>query len=216
MNTTKQQPTYQLFQNIMRSKIQLVNPPKMTKFTSICAVSQFLLLFCSSNGLWCWANGPIRVDLGVTWLAKWRGMDHSARGLCLHRREGLSYCYVMQNTNLICTFHALLSEQKNTFRVILETILLFLLVQYDGIYFIVINHDNFKFILDIQMTTFLKEWDMTITDKLGKDTFEVMACLTVKRTQITEIFPYFLHATRRKNNSSTITFWIIRSFGRRK
>ena len=46
-NTTKQQPTYQLFQNIMRPKNQLVNPPKMTKFTSICAFSQFLLQICS-------------------------------------------------------------------------------------------------------------------------------------------------------------------------
>ena len=41
-NTTKKQPTYTLFQNIMRSKNQLVNPPKMTKFTSICAFSWFL------------------------------------------------------------------------------------------------------------------------------------------------------------------------------
>ena len=41
-NTTKQQPTYTLFQNIMRPKNQLVNPPKMTKFTSICAFSWFL------------------------------------------------------------------------------------------------------------------------------------------------------------------------------
>ena len=46
---------------------------------------------------------------------------------------------------------------------------------------------------------------MTITDKLGKVTFEVMACLTVKMVQITEIFPYFPHAIRQKNNSSTIT-----------
>ena len=46
-NTTKQQPTYQLFQNIMRPKNQLVNLPKMTKFTSICAFSQFLLQICS-------------------------------------------------------------------------------------------------------------------------------------------------------------------------
>ena len=58
-NTTKQQPTYQLFQNIMRPKNQLVNPPKMTKFTSICAFSQFLLQICSH--LWLlklgqWAN----------------------------------------------------------------------------------------------------------------------------------------------------------------
>ena len=45
-NTTKQQPTYQLFQNIMTPKNQLVNPPKMTKFTSICASSQFLLQLC--------------------------------------------------------------------------------------------------------------------------------------------------------------------------
>ena len=42
-NTTKQQPTYQLFQNIMRPKNQLVNPPKMKKFNSICAFSRFLL-----------------------------------------------------------------------------------------------------------------------------------------------------------------------------
>ena len=42
-NTTKQQPTYQLFQNIMRPKNQLVNPPKMKKFHSICAFSRFLL-----------------------------------------------------------------------------------------------------------------------------------------------------------------------------
>ena len=46
-NTTKQQPTYKLFQNIMRPKKQLVSPPKMTKFTSICAFSLFLLHFCS-------------------------------------------------------------------------------------------------------------------------------------------------------------------------
>ena len=46
-NTTKQQPTYKLFQNIMRPKKQLVSPPKTTKFTSICAFSLFLLHFCS-------------------------------------------------------------------------------------------------------------------------------------------------------------------------
>ena len=36
-------PPYQLFQNIMRPKNQLVNPPKMKKFNSICAFSGFLL-----------------------------------------------------------------------------------------------------------------------------------------------------------------------------
>ena len=48
-NTTKQQPTYKLFQKIMRPKKQLVSPPKTTKFTSICAFSLFLLHFCSYN-----------------------------------------------------------------------------------------------------------------------------------------------------------------------
>ena len=34
-NTTKQQPTYKVFQNIMRPKKRLVSPPKTTKFTSM-------------------------------------------------------------------------------------------------------------------------------------------------------------------------------------
>ena len=76
-NTTKQQPTYQLFQNTMRPKNQLVNPPKMTKFTSICASSQFLLQFCKwPQPSEAWPMGQSRVDLGVTWLAKWRGRTH--------------------------------------------------------------------------------------------------------------------------------------------
>ena len=74
----------------------------------------------------------------------------------------------MQNAELICTFRALPSEH-----VILQSIILFLLVQYDGIHFIFINHDNFKFIsnhLDIRTTTFLEEWDMP--DKLRKVTWK--------------------------------------------
>ena len=118
----------------------------MTKFTSICAVSQFLLLFCSSNGLWCWANGPIRVDLGVTWLAKWRGMDHSARGLCC----GFVLLLRDAKYELNMYFHALLSEQK--------TIPCNSGNHTNGAIWW-INHDNFIFILDIQMTTFLKEYD---------------------------------------------------------
>ena len=48
------------------------------------------------------------------------------------------------------------------------------------------------------MTAFLDEWDMTVTDKLDQVTFEVMACLTVKIVQITEIYPYFSYATQCK------------------
>ena len=61
----------------------------------------------------------------------------------------------------------------------------------------------------MRLTTFLEEWDLS-TDKLGHVTFEVMACLTAKMMQIAEIYPYFLHATRWKNNAPTIILWIIR------
>ena len=48
------------------------------------------------------------------------------------------------------------------------------------------------------MTAFLDEWDMTVTDKLDQVTFGVMACLTVKMVQITEIYPCFhmLHSEK--------------------
>ena len=84
-----------------------------------------------------------------------------------------------------------------------------LFVRYDGIYFILINHDNFEFIYAIDNILGRVRHDLS-TDKLGQVTFEVMACLTAKMMQIAEIYPYFPHATRWKNNAPTITLWIIR------
>ena len=64
------------------------------------------------------------------------------------------------------------------------------------------------------MTTFLEEWDMP--DELGKVSLEVMACLTVKMMQITDIFPHFPHAIRqkkkKKNNNSNKKKIIHRNF----
>ena len=116
-NTIKQQPTYQLFQNIMRPKNQLVNPPKMTKFTSICAFSQFLLEICS----YFW---PLKLGhlVGVTWPAKWRGMYSSwppgGAGADIGMLEGLAHFYVMQNTDNLY-FPRAIQWIKNTFHVIL-------------------------------------------------------------------------------------------------
>ena len=65
-------------------KNQLVNPSKMTKFTSICTFSWFLL--CTASQLqWpltseAGTTGQSAPILGVTWLAKWRGgMGHPGR-----------------------------------------------------------------------------------------------------------------------------------------
>ena len=68
-------------------------------------------------------------------------------------------------------------------------------MRYDGIYFILINHDNFEFIYAIDNILGRVRHDLS-TDKLGQVTFEVMACLTAKMMQIAEIYPYFPHATR--------------------
>ena len=75
-NTTKQQPTYQLFQNIMRPKNQLVNPPKMKKFNSICAFSRFLLQLCPLK------LGQLANQSGSSrhMTCKMAGMEHPARG----------------------------------------------------------------------------------------------------------------------------------------
>ena len=103
-NTTKQQPTYQLFQNIMRQKNQLVNPPKMTKFTSICAFSQFLLQICS----YFW---PLKLGQWANQSGSRCHMTCKMAGECTHpgppggasadigMLEGLTHFYVMQNTD---------------------------------------------------------------------------------------------------------------------
>ena len=109
-NTTKQQPTYQLFQNIMRPKNQLVNPPKMKKFHSICAFSRFLLQ------LWPPKLGQLANQSGSNrhMTCKMAGNGPSRQGshADIGMQEGLAYCYMMQNAELICTFRALPSEQE--------------------------------------------------------------------------------------------------------
>ena len=103
-NTRKQQPTYQLFQNIMRPKNQLVNPPKMTKFTSICAFSQFLLQICSH--LWLlklgqWANqGGSRCHMTCKMAGNvYLSWPPGGAGADIGVLEGLAHFYVMQNTD---------------------------------------------------------------------------------------------------------------------
>ena len=107
-NTTKQQPTYQLFQNIMRPKNQLVNPPKMKKFNSICAFSRFLLQ------LWPLKLGQLANQSGSSrhMTCKMQGNRPSCQGSHAPLQEGFAYCYMMQNAELICTLCALPSEQK--------------------------------------------------------------------------------------------------------
>ena len=123
MNTTKQQPTYKLFQNIIRPKNQLVNPPKMTKFTSICAFPCF-----------CWSSAATmtsRVKLGqwanqsgsrchMTCKMAGRNGPSWPTSLATRRtaadisvQEGLAHCYVMQNTDInLCFPHATQMNKK--------------------------------------------------------------------------------------------------------
>ena len=71
-NTTKQQPTYQLFQNIMRPKNQLVNPPKMTKFISIWSPNVcFLSVSASTLQLW-----PMTSEAGPMGQSEWIYVSH--------------------------------------------------------------------------------------------------------------------------------------------
>ena len=56
------------------------------------------------------------------------------------------------------------------------------------------------------METSWKSETCLVTDKLGKVTFEVMACLTVKMMQNTEIYPYFPHDTRWKKRKQCINY----------
>ena len=69
-----------------------------------------------SSDLWSWANGPIRVDLGVTWLAKWRGIPGRQGEWMLW--EGLAHFNVMQNRDNLY-FPRATHWIKNTFHVIL-------------------------------------------------------------------------------------------------
>ena len=121
-NTTKQQPTYQLFQNIMRPKNQLVNPQRWQNSLQSVLSPSFCCKSAATSDLWSWVNGPIRVDLGVTWPAKWRGMYPSwppgGAGADIGMLEGLAHFYVMQNTDNLY-FPRAIQWIKNTFIVIL-------------------------------------------------------------------------------------------------
>ena len=110
-------------------------------------------------------------------------------------QEGLAHCYVMQNTDINLYFPHAAQWTKNTLHVILLIIPFFLLVQCDGIHFILINHDNFEFILICEWRHSWKSETWLLTDKLDQVTSEVMACLTVKMMPIAEIYPYFPHTT---------------------
>ena len=137
-NTAKQQPTYQLFQNIIRPKNQLINPPKMKKFNSICAFSRFLLQ------LWPLKLGQLANQSGSSchMTCKMAGNGPSRQGSHADiGRVGLLLHDAKSGINLY--FPHATQWTKNTFHVILQSILLFLLMQYDGIHFIFINHDNF-------------------------------------------------------------------------
>ena len=130
----------------MRPNNQLVNPPKMKKLNSICVFSQFLLqLWPLKLGQLANQSGSSRhmtskmtsklewtIPPGVPWWHRLAG----GLGLLLHDAK----CGINLN------FLSDTQWTKTTFHVILQSILLFLLVQYDGIHFIFINHDNFKFI----------------------------------------------------------------------
>ena len=119
-NTTKQQPTCKLFQNIMRPKNQLVNPPKMTKFTSICAFSLFLMQFwpvklgqwANQSGYRCHMTCKMAGRNGHSWPPGGPAADISSQ-------EGLAHCYVMQNTDINLYFPHAAQWTKNTLHVIL-------------------------------------------------------------------------------------------------
>ena len=125
----------------MRPKNQLVNPPKMKKFNSICAFSRFLLQ------LWPLKLGQLANQSGSSchMTCKMAGNGPSRQGSHADiGRVGLLLHDAKSGINLY--FPHATQWTKNTFHVILQSILLFLLMQYDGIHFIFINHDNFKFI----------------------------------------------------------------------
>ena len=71
-------------------------------------------------------------------------MGHPARGPMLAGGLGLLLHDAKCGINLY--FPRATQWTTNTFHVILQSILFFRLVQYDGIHFIFINHDDFKFI----------------------------------------------------------------------
>ena len=140
-NTTKQQRTYQLFQNIMRQKINL-SIPKDDKIHFYLCFLPVAATTLQVTDLWSWANGPIRVDLGVTWLAKWRGIPGGQGERMLHIGlwEGLAHFNVMQNRDNLY-FPRATHWIKNTFHVIL------FLLQNDEMHFILINRNISKSIL---------------------------------------------------------------------
>ena len=171
----------------------------------------------ATSDLWSWANGPIRVDLGVTWPAKWRGMYPSwppgGAGADIGMLEGLAHFYVMQNTDNLY-FPRAIQWIKNTFHVILWIIQLFLLVQYDVKQFILIKHDNFKFILIFEWQHFWKSETCLVTDKLEKLLLKWWLVSLSKGCRLQRFIDTF-HMPCGEKNASTITLWIIRSLGPR-
>ena len=109
-----------------QNSLLLVLPP--------CSVLNFCCSFATMNSdLWSWTNqSGSRCHMACK-MAGRHGLP------CYTIILPSQWCKIQR---FICTFHALLSEQKNTVHVILLIILLFLLVQYDGIHFTLINHDN--------------------------------------------------------------------------
>ena len=97
-----------------KSTFQSPNDDKIHFYLCFLPVSATTLQV--SSDLWSWANGPIRVDLGVTWLAKWRGIP-GRQGERM-RWEGLAHFNVMQNRDNLY-FPRATHWIKNTFNVIL-------------------------------------------------------------------------------------------------
>ena len=154
-----------------------------------------------SSYLCSWANGPIRVDLGVTWLTKWRGILGRQGERMLW--EGLAHFNVMQNRDNLY-FPRATHWIKNTFHVILQIIILFLL-QYDEMHFILLNRNISKSILIFEWGNILRRVRHALS-QISWYSFEVMACLTVKMMQNTEIYPYFPHDTRWKKRKQCINY----------
>ena len=126
--------------------------------------------------------GPIRVDLGVTWLAKWRG---ACWILCYTKILLSRWCKIRR---LMHTFHALLSEQKYIpCNSVNHTIVPFWcnMMGYTSSewsykpWWLILNIFWYDNVLGMVKHVCQVTW------------FAVMACLTVKMVQITDIYPYF-------------------------